>query len=122
MSFPFSDYDNVLAEARGIIEDRVKKGRNRHVSFYETRCHGPQDISGELWQRITRILGAEQSGDVLTLRQDAIDLVNEAIFLVMFLDRQPTAQGPPLLPDSCRRGVDASPSGPEQGSPHCSHR
>lgn len=86
--FPFHDYDKVLTEARAIIEDRDTKGRNSHMPFYETRCHGAQDVSGELWQRITRILGAEKQGDIVTLRQDAIDLVNEAIFLVMFLDRE----------------------------------
>jgi hypothetical protein len=90
MSFPFANYDAVLSEAKSIIEDRIAKGRNTHVPFWETRCHGSQDVSGELWQRITRILGAEKRGDRVTLRQDAIDLVNEAIFLVMFLDREPT--------------------------------
>lgn len=88
MSFPFQDYEAVLAEAKTIIQDRVSKGRNAHVPFYETRCHGAKDVSGELWQRITRILGAEKQGDIVTLRQDAIDLVNEAVFLVMFIDRE----------------------------------
>lgn len=90
-SFPLGDYESVLQEAAEIIHDRIRKGRNTHVSFYETRCHGAQDVSGECWQRITRILGAELAGDRVTMRQDAIDLVNEAIFLVMFLDREAKA-------------------------------
>lgn len=88
MGFPFNDYDRIATEARNIIVDRDGKGRNAHVPFYDTRCHGSQDMSGELWQRITRILGAEKQGDRTTCRQDAIDLVNEAILYLMYLDHE----------------------------------
>lgn len=115
MSFPFTDYHAVLSEAKSIVEDRIAKGRNTHVPFYETRCHGSQDVSGELWQRITRILGAEKRGDRVTLRQDAIDLVNEAVFLVMFLDRETRAPAPASPPDSPAHEATASHPEPVPG-------
>ncbi|MGL5936720.1 MAG: hypothetical protein ACRCZI_13990 [Cetobacterium sp.] len=91
--FPFADYEAVLREARGLVEDRDRKGRNAAMPFYATRCHGAQDVTGEIYQRITRILGAELAHDQVTARQDAIDLVNEAIFLVMFLDHASESPG-----------------------------
>lgn len=87
MSFPFEDYDRIAAECRTIIADRDAKGRNEFVPFYQTRCHGSQDLTGELWQRITRILGAERVTDRTTMRADLVDLVNEAILTIQFLDQ-----------------------------------
>ena len=102
MPFPWADYDAVLAQARAIIQNRDSLGRNSHVEFYETRCHGAQDMSGECWQRITRILGAEKAGDAATVRAEAIDLVNEAILHMMFLLRE---QGPAIVaPTVSERG------------------
>lgn len=87
MSFPFEDYDTIARECRQIIADRDAKGRNSFVPFYETRCHGVQDMTGEIWQRTTRILGAEAAGDRDTMRADLVDLVNEAILTILYLDR-----------------------------------
>lgn len=92
-TFPFETYDAILKECRAIIADRDAKGRNHFVSLYQTRCHGSQDMTGELWQRITRILGAEKNGDVRVMREDLIDLVNEAILTVMFLDHEQRLKG-----------------------------
>lgn len=89
MPFPFKDYDVVVKDCRAIVEQRDSLGRNDHVPFYETRCHGAQDMSGECWQRITRIIGAEKRGaPVEEILKEAVDLVNEAIFHVMFLRRE----------------------------------
>lgn len=88
MPYPFEDYDAVIRECRQIIHDRDAKGRNEFVPFYETRCHGAADCLGEIWQRVTRILGAERAQDWTTYREDARDLVNEAIHLLMFFDRE----------------------------------
>lgn len=86
--YPFKDYDAVVQECRQIIEDRCAKGRNEFAPFYETRCHGAADCLGEIWQRVTRILGAEKAQDWQTYREDARDLVNEAIHLLMFFDKE----------------------------------
>ena len=91
MSFPWADYDAVLAQARAIIQEKDSMGRNSHVGFYETRCHGAQDMSGECWQRITRIIGAEKAGDASVVRTESLDLVNEAILHMMFLLREQAA-------------------------------
>lgn len=88
MAFPWADYEEVLQMCRAIIQERDSMGRNSHVGFYETRCHGAQDMSGECWQRITRIIGAEKAGDSAVIRAESLDLVNEAIFHMMFLLRE----------------------------------
>lgn len=103
MAFPWSDYERIALEAKAIIQDRDGKGRNSYVPFYETRCHGSLDLTGELWQRVTRILGAERIGDLSTERADLMDLINEAILTVMFLEREmtheTTAADPGALPE-----------------------
>lgn len=93
MSFPTSEYQAVMAECAAIIEDRCRKGRNGFVPFFRTRAHGSQDMTGELWQRITRILGAERLNDRATMRADLLDLVNEAALTILFLDQE--ASPPP---------------------------
>lgn len=86
MSFPTNDYKRILEEAAGIVLDRCKKGRNEVVPWQDKFVHGSQDVVYECWERMCRIRGAEAISDVQTMRADAIDLVNEAIFLVMLLD------------------------------------
>lgn len=87
MSFPTNDYKRILEEAASIVLDRCKKGRNEVIPWEQKFCHGSQDVVYECWERLCRIRGAEAIGDLETLRADAIDLVNEAVFLVMLLDR-----------------------------------
>ena len=88
MSFPIDQYKAILEEASGIVQDRCAKGRNEVVPFYERFIHGHADQIFMVNNRVTRIRGAEAVKDFATMRQDAIDLVNEAAFLVMLLDRQ----------------------------------
>lgn len=88
MSFPIAEYQAVLEEAVTIVKDRCAKGRNEVVPWAEKFCHGSQDVVYELHERICRIRGAEKISDLATMRADAIDAVNEAVFLVMLLDRE----------------------------------
>lgn len=88
MPFPFDDYDRIAAECKAIVTQRDRIGRNDFLPFYQTRCHGSQDMVGECWQRISRIVGAEKTGQVATMRAELVDLVNEAIFALMFLDKE----------------------------------
>jgi hypothetical protein len=91
MSFPLTDYEEVLNEAVAIVQGRCETGRNNVVPFYEKFIHGPQDVIYEIHERVCRIRGAESAGEWARMREDAIDLVNEAAFLVLLLDRQKEA-------------------------------
>ena len=86
MSFPIEQFDSLQAEARAIIEDRCKKGRNATMGFYDRYLHGHQDKVQEVWERALRIAGADKAGDLRTMREDAVDLANEALLLVLLLD------------------------------------
>jgi len=110
MSFPMDEFDTLQAEARAIIEDRCKKGRNATMSFYDRYLHGHQDKVQEVWERALRIAGADKVNDLTTMRSDAIDLANEALLLVLLLDRpnkDSSAQNPaPSHPQSPRPDQD----------------
>ena len=110
MSFPMDEFDTLQAEARAIIEDRCKKGRNATMSFYDRYLHGHQDKVQEVWERALRIAGADKVNDLTTIRSDAIDLANEALLLVLLLDRpnkDSSAQNPaPSPPQSPRPDQD----------------
>jgi len=56
------------------------------MGFYERYLHGHQDKVQEVWERALRIAGADKAGDLTTMREDAIDLANEALLLVLLLD------------------------------------
>lgn len=86
--FPLVAYQEILREAESIIDDRTKKGRNAHSDFWAGFPHGPQDVTFELHRRVKRILGAEKIGDLETMRGDAIDLLNYAAFLILWIDRE----------------------------------
>ena len=88
MSFPLEAYKATLEEASNVVEDRCKKGRNEVVPWQDKFIHGHQDVIYEINERIIRIRGAEAVKDFETMREDARDLINEAAFLVMLLDRQ----------------------------------
>lgn len=87
MSFPLAQYQAVLEEAKLIVEDRCKKGRNEVVPWQDKFIHGSKDVLYEVHERVCRIRGAEAISDLATMRADTIDLVNEAAFLVMLLDK-----------------------------------
>lgn len=87
MSFPTADYQRVIEEAVMVVQDRCKKGRNEVVPWEEKFLHGYQDVVYECHERMCRIRGAEAISDILTMREDARDLINEAAFLVMLLDK-----------------------------------
>lgn len=93
MSFPLNEYDSTLADARAIIVDRCNKGRNEIVPWEGKFIHGSKDVVYECHERMCRIRGAEAISDLATMRADAIDLVNEAAFLVMLLDREMKGSG-----------------------------
>ena len=103
MSFPMDEFDTLQAEARAIIEDRCKKGRNATMSFYDRYLHGHQDKVQEVWERALRIAGADKVNDLTTMRSDAIDLANEALLLVLLLDR----------PNKDSAGQNPAPSHPQ---------
>lgn len=88
MSFPSQQYTAVLDEAKAIVEDRCAKGRNEVVPWQDKFIHGSKDVLYEVHERVCRLRGAEAISDLATMRADAIDLVNEAAFLVMLLDRE----------------------------------
>lgn len=93
--FPEADYMRVLSEAAKMVTDRDRKGRNAVVPFYEQYVHGSQDVVFHAYRRMTRILGAERAKQYDVMYEDAVDLVNEAVFLVMMLRRERDARTSP---------------------------
>jgi len=87
MSFPMEQFDSLQNDARSIIIDRCKKGRNSTLGFYERYLHGHKDKVQEVWERAVRIAGADKANDLTTMREDALDLANEALLLVLLIDK-----------------------------------
>ena len=91
MPFPMDAYAAVMGEARSIVEERDLTGRNDVIPLLDKFIHGHQDVIYEIHERVCRIRGAEKTGNLIKMREDAIDLVNEAAFLVMLLERTSAA-------------------------------
>lgn len=121
MSFPMEQFDSLQAEARAIIEDRCKKGRNATMGFYDRYLHGHQDKVQEVWERALRIAGADKAGDLRTMREDAVDLANEALLLVLLLDKATATQPPQSRASACTPQSPCVPHpAPAPASPRCS--
>lgn len=87
MPFPMDAYQQVFAEAQQIVLDRASKGRDE-FPFELKYIHGSGDKIQEVWERARRIRGAYLKGDPATMREDLVDLINEAAIAVVLLDQE----------------------------------
>lgn len=93
MAFPMDAYLAVFDEAQAIVKDRASKGRDE-FPFELKYIHGHGDKVQEVWERARRIRGAYLNGNAATMREDLVDLLNEAAMAIVLLDESVTKQAP----------------------------
>lgn len=84
-------YPSVLEEAAALIQAR--EDRNRFLSLENMFPHGPQDLTFVVWMKAARILGLEAAGRLKEVREEALDVLNYAAFLVGLIDLRSGGQG-----------------------------
>lgn len=91
-----SELHRVLDEAYLIVVDRGEaEGRNKSRDFWETFPHGLSDMTFMVRDKADRVLGAEQLGRMDIIRDNALDIINYAAFIVMWIDRETRSETMP---------------------------
>lgn len=81
-------YEDVLSEAIEKVKERAAQGRNNIISLPRMFPRGTDDLTLQLYMKSSRIVGAS---DPTVLREEAIDIINYASFLVAMIDsKEPT--------------------------------
>jgi hypothetical protein len=82
-------FEKVLNEALKIVHQRGKdEGRNLARDFWDTFPHGLQDMTFMVRDKADRILGAEEMARYDVIRDNCLDIINYAAFIVVWLDRE----------------------------------
>ena len=82
-----ADYAQALGEASNIVLNRgAEEGRNLARDFWDTFPHGLSDMTFMVRDKADRILGAEAKNRLDIIRDNALDIINYAAFIVMWID------------------------------------
>lgn len=79
-------FHEALEEARSEVDRHTEDGENEVVSLPEMFPHGTTDITFMLFTKICRILGYERANNFDKVRDEAVDIINYAAFLIAYLD------------------------------------
>lgn len=82
-------YREALSEAAAVVAAHSVDGENDVVPIEQVFPHGDQDIMFMVYMKACRAIGYQKAGNAKKVRDEAVDMINYAAFLIAWYTLHP---------------------------------